>query len=205
VADQPLTKRYTENGYPFSDKDDIFSYEKMRDEITPYAQRTSDIVVTEVGQEYNVNTYILMSPSIFGTSTNPLHEFAQTSGLIRASLKLGQTPVVGDGSATWDHVHIIDVARLYKLIVTKILHGVTIPKGKKGIYFIQSGHHSWLELSQRVAEAGFALGALKLTELRSLSLEESTEYLGRGSRLLAEIGWASKYVSPVRYSYILQM
>ena len=152
--------------------------------------------MTEIGLEVGVKTYILMSPFIYGTSSDPLHEFCQTPKLIRLSLELGQTPLVGDGSATWDDVHIIDVARLYKLVLAKILDGVEIPNGKKGIYFVQSGSHSWMELSQRVAEAGFALGALKTTALRSISLDESAEKLAGGSALIGEIACASKYVSP---------
>ncbi|RFU26460.1 hypothetical protein B7463_g9895, partial [Scytalidium lignicola] len=192
VGDRPLTKEYIETRFPLSDKEiNIYEYEKMRDETVPYAQRTSDVVVTEVGQEYGVKTYILMSPSIYGIASSPLHEFSHTPKLIRLSLELGQAPVVGDGSAIWDHAHITDVARVYKLIVAKILEGADIPNGKNGTYFIQQGEHSWRELSQRVAEAGVALGALKTTELRSLTIQEGAEKLAGGRSLLGEIGWAS--------------
>jgi nucleoside-diphosphate-sugar epimerase len=192
VADRPVTGEYVEPNYPLSDKDDIYSYEKLREATVPYAQRTSDVVVTETGIEYGVKTYILMSPSIYGISTNPVHEFCQTPKLIRLALDLGQAAVVGDGTATWDNCHIVDVARLYKLVLAKILDGVDIPNGKKGIYFVQSGNHLWNDLSQGVAKAGFALGALQTTDIRSLSLEESTTKLANGLALLGEIGWASK-------------
>ncbi|KAL5313054.1 hypothetical protein ACEPPN_019481 [Leptodophora sp. 'Broadleaf-Isolate-01'] len=167
----------------------------MRDMKVPYAQRTTDIVVIETGLEVNVKTYILMSCSIYGIGTNPLLQLAHVPILIRLSLEAGQVAVVGDGKATWDHVHITDVSRLYELILAKILDGVDIPNGKKGIYFVEAGHHSWLELSQRIAEAGVTLHALKTTALQTLSLEEATKKLGNGWALLGEIGWASKYVS----------
>ncbi|KAH8799785.1 hypothetical protein F5884DRAFT_117194 [Xylogone sp. PMI_703] len=192
VADRPLTKKYTEANYPLSDKEiNVFEYEKRRDEEVPYAQRTSDVVVTELGKEYGVKTYILMSPSIYGIASSPLHEFCHTPKLIRLSLELGQAPVVGDGSAIWDHAHIIDVARVYKLVVAKIFEGADIPNGKNGIYFIQQAEHSWRELSQMVADAGVAAGALKTNELRSLSLKEAADSLAGGRTLLGEIGWAS--------------
>jgi len=177
-----------------SDKDDIYSYEKMRDMTVPYAQRTSDIVVIETGLEVNVKTYILMSCSTYGIGTNPLHQLGHVPVLVRLSLETGQVAIVGDGKATWSHVHIADVGRLYEFILAKILDGADIPNGMKGIYFVEAGHHSWLELSQRIAEAGVALGALKTTALQTLSLEEATKKLGFGSALIAEIGWASKYV-----------
>ncbi|KAH6708794.1 hypothetical protein BKA61DRAFT_614899 [Leptodontidium sp. MPI-SDFR-AT-0119] len=191
VADRPITGEYHEKRFPLSDKDDIYSYEKMRDMKVPYAQRTTDIVVIETGLEVNVKTYILMSCSIYGIGTNPLLQLAHVPILIRLSLEAGQVAVVGDGKATWDHVHITDVSRLYELILAKILDGVDIPNGKKGIYFVEAGHHSWLELSQRIAEAGVTLHALKTTALQTLSLEEATKKLGNGWALLGEIGWAS--------------
>jgi hypothetical protein len=203
VADRPLTKQYIESEYPLSDKTDIFSYLKERDVVVPYAQRTSDIVVTEVGLEFGVKTYILMMPSIYGIGTSPLHEFCHVPILIRAALKLGKVPVVGDGSGIWDHVHIDDVAGYYEHILNQILLGRDVPSGKEGIFFVENGEHSWRELSQRIAEAGVALGALKTTELLLISLDEATETLGRGWRLIAEIGWASKYVYVLRQAMFI--
>jgi nucleoside-diphosphate-sugar epimerase len=201
VADRPITKEYIESEYPLSDKADIFSYLKKRDVIVPYAQRTSDVVVTEAGLEFGVKTYILMMPSIYGIGTNPLHEFCHVPILIRAALKLGKVPVVGDGSGIWDHVHIDDVAGCYEFVLNEILVGRDVPSGKEGIFFVETGEHSWLELSQRIAEAGVGLGALETTELRSLSLDEAAETLGKGWRLIAEIGWASKYVYLVKGAF----
>ncbi len=172
----------------------MFSYLKSRDSAVPYAQRTSDVVVTEVGIEYGVKTYILMSPSLYGIGTNPLHEFCHTPILIRKSLLLGNTPVVGDGDGSWDNLHVLDMARAYKFVLSKILSGVgaDIPHSKDGIYFLQDGHHTWLELAQKVAKSGVEAGALRSTELKHLNLEEAKSILARGSNLLAEIGWGSK-------------
>lgn len=192
MADRPLTKQYIETAYPLSDEGDIFSYLKRRDEEVPYSQRTSDVVVTEVGVEYGVETHILMSPSLYGIGVSPLHEVCHVPSLIRAALKVGQVPVVGDGSAVWDHVHVVDMARCYETVLNAILTGQRVPSGKDGVFFIQSGEHSWRELSQRVADAGFALGALQSPELRSLSLDEAKVVLGHGWGLVSELGWASK-------------
>jgi nucleoside-diphosphate-sugar epimerase len=203
VADRPITKEFIESEYPLSDKTDIFSYLKKRDVIVLYAQRTSDVVVTETGLEFGVKTYILMMPSIYGIGTSPLHEFCHVLILIRAALKLGKVPVVGDGSGVWDHVYIHDVAECYEFILNQILVGRNFPSGKDGIFFVETGEHSWRELSQRIAEAGVASGALKTTELLSISLNEAAETLGKGWRLIAEIGWASKYVYLVKQAVFI--
>ncbi|KAI1170715.1 NAD dependent epimerase/dehydratase family protein [Nemania sp. FL0916] len=191
VGDRPITGQYIEKEFPLSDQSDIFSYLKKRDFDVPYAQRTSDIVVTEVGLEVGVKTVVMMLPSIYGTDTKPLHEFAQTPMLIRAALKLGKVPVIGDGSGIWDHVHIQDVARCYEVILNKILIGEKVPTGKEGIFFVESGEHTWRQLSQMIADAGVALDVLKSAELWHLSLEEFTEISGIGRTLVAEVGGAS--------------
>jgi nucleoside-diphosphate-sugar epimerase len=193
VGDRPITGQYIETAYPLSDKSDIFTYLKKRDEDVPYAQRTSDVVTIETGLEYGVKTYILMMPSIYGIGASPLHEFCHVPILIRAGLKLGKVPVVGDGSGIWDHVHVQDMARCYEVIINGILTGQEVPSGKDGVFFVETGEHTWRELSQRVAEAGVALGALQTTELQSLSLDEAKNIVGGGWRLISEIGWASRY------------
>ena len=38
------------------------------------------------------------------------------------------------------------------------------------------------------------IGALESSELVELSLDEAAQRVGKGWRLIAEIGWASKYV-----------
>lgn len=192
AGDRPITKKYIENVYPLSDKTDIFSYIKQRDEQVPYAQRTSDIVSIELGLEHGVNTHHIMSPSIYGIDTNPLHEFCHVPVMIRAALRLGQVAVIGDGSGIWDHVHIKDVASLYELIVDRILKDQLVPYGKDGIFFVENGQHTWRQIAQRVADAGVALGAIPSPELKSLSLSDGKDFYGQGWALLAEIGWASK-------------
>ncbi len=192
VADRPITKQYIESGYPLSDKDDIFSYLKKRDEDIPYAQRTTDIVLTETGLEYGVKTYILMMPCIYGIGAGPQGDLCHVPKLIHTSLKLGRVPVVGEGSGIWDHVHIQDVGRFYEFILSRILTGQDVPSGKRGILFLENGEHTWREISQRVAEAGVALQALKTSELQSLDLHEAKDLLGHGWGLIAELGWASK-------------
>ncbi|KAE8444805.1 hypothetical protein EG329_014265 [Mollisiaceae sp. DMI_Dod_QoI] len=191
VGDRPFTNPDLSPYYPLSDKTDIFTHLKNLDTAVPYAQRTSDIVVTETGLEFDVKTYILMMPSIYGIDTNPLHEFCHVPILIRAALKLGQVPVAGSGSGIWDHVHIKDVAGCYEFILNAILEGREVPSGKEGIFFVETGEHSWRELAERIADAGVEIGALQTREVRELGLDEATEVLGRGWRLIAEIGWAS--------------
>ena len=91
------------------------------------------------------------------------------------ALKLGQTPVLGTGNESMDHVHIQDLAELYELVLSKLLQGQQLPYGEKGIYFSGAGPHTWRELSEGVAKAGVHLGVLNRQEVKELSIEEFTQ------------------------------
>ena len=69
LADQPITKAYTESDPErvFDDsKDDVYGYEKKRNEQQPYGQRTSELGVIDAGLETGVKTLVIMSPTIYG-------------------------------------------------------------------------------------------------------------------------------------------
>ena len=44
IANRPIAGKWIEERI-FSDRDGIYAYEKMRDELEPYSQRTTDVVV----------------------------------------------------------------------------------------------------------------------------------------------------------------
>lgn len=191
LGDQPITGKYSED-HVFSDKEDIYSYEKMRNEKQPYGQRQTDLTVIETGLKTGVKTYIIMSPLIYGIGTGHFHQQSiQVPAMIRAALKTKQAEVIAHGKASWDHVHVEDLAKLYEIIVQKLLAGEDLPSGEKGIYFSANGHHTWLELSQGLGDALLTLGVSKTEEVKSISLEEGAERWAGGSTLLAELGFAS--------------
>lgn len=192
LGDQPITGKYIEDRV-FSDKEDIYSYEKMRNEKQPYGQRQTDLTVVETGLEVGVKTYIIMSPLIYGIGTGHFHQQSiQVPFMIKAALKTKQAEVIGQGKASWDNVHIGDVANLYEILVQKLLAGEDLPSGEKGIYFSANGRHTWLELAQGLGDALFTLGVSKTEEVKSIGLEEAAGRWTGGDTLLAELGFASK-------------
>lgn len=165
----------------------------MRNEKQPYAQRETDLAVIETGLKVGVKTYIIMSPLIYGIGTGHFNQQSiQVPAMIKATLKTKQAEVIGDGKASWDHVHVADLATLYEIVAHKLLAGEDLPSGEKGIYFSATGHHTWLELAQGLADALFTLGISKTEEVKSISLEEAAEKWAGGSALLAELAFASK-------------
>ncbi|KAK4695871.1 hypothetical protein P7C71_g1958, partial [Lecanoromycetidae sp. Uapishka_2] len=195
LGDQPITGQYHED-HIFSDKEDIYGYEKMRNEKQPYAQRQTDLTVIQEGLETGVKTHIIMSPLIFGLGTGYFHKLSiQVPGIIRAAIKSEQVEVIGDGKGIWDHVHVEDLAMLYEVLVVRILAGQEVTSGERGIYFSANGTHSWRELAEGLADSMHTLGVSKTEQIKSISLEEAAQKWAGGSELLAELGFASKYVT----------
>ena len=193
LADQPITKKYTEDRIFSDSAGDIYDYEKRRSDVQPYDQRITELGVIDAGLESGVKTVVIMSPTIFGIGTGSFNRLSiQVPTLLRFTISSGQAIVIGDGQGYWDHVHIADLARLYENVLAKMLAGgEDLPFGKEGIIFSESGQHTWNELAQGVADAAFEFGKIKTREVRHVSVKEGAEALTEGDELLAELGFAS--------------
>lgn len=174
--------------------DDIYAYLRKREDIEPYQQRTTDLVVLEQGEAAGITTYILMSPTIYGIGSGFFNRTSiQIDAIIRAAQRDGITTVIGAGTAHWDHVHIEDLAVLYELLLARVLAGTAdLPSNKRGVYFNETGHHSWRQVSERVAAAGKQVGRLATDEVREETLEVAAPKLGKTLQpFVAELGFAS--------------
>lgn len=178
----------------FSDKENIYEYEKYRESIEPFPQRTTDVTVMEYGESAGINTYIIMSPTIYGLGSGLVKRTSmQIEALVRAARKDKYVSVVGSGESEWDHVHIKDLGLLYELFVTKILGGDDLPSNKQGVYFSETGYESWRAVSEHIATAGKELGVLPTDEVRQISLEQGSEKLiGSLGTDIIELGWGSR-------------
>jgi nucleoside-diphosphate-sugar epimerase len=177
LADQPISGKWIEEKREFDDaKDDIYGYERQREAIRPYTQRSVELGVVDTGLELGVNTLVVMSPTIFGLGTGLFNKISmQIPTYIRAGLKHGRALVVGEGSGVWDHVHVEDVAELYIVVLLEILQneGRALPKGRKGIMFSENGHHSWMEVALGAAAACYEESKIADKEVESVSLSEA--------------------------------
>lgn len=182
----------------FSDKDNIYSYQKEREAKQVYPQRTTDIAVVETGLATGVKTHIIMSPTIYGLGTGSFNRLSiQIPTIIRGSIKNKEVGVVGEGKELWGYVHIEDLGPLYELILSKIITGgeAEVPFGEKGLIFSATGHFSWREASQGVADALFKFGVINSNEVKSLTLEEARQAWGLGHVLPTELAFASRAVT----------
>jgi len=111
--------------------------------------------------------------------------------MTRAALQYGQALLLGDGKAEWDYIHIVDLATMFELLLAKILDGSDVPSNKDGIYFSETGHYTWRDLAQGIANAGKELGVLKTNELKPITLEEAVQAGYGPNPGIIELGFAS--------------
>ncbi|PSN60624.1 NAD dependent epimerase/dehydratase family protein [Corynespora cassiicola Philippines] len=178
--------------------DDVYGFEKMREEGHAYAQRGAELAVVELGVELGVDTLVVMSPTIYGVGTGLFNRISiQIPAYIRCVLENGYAVVAGEGLGRWDHVHVEDLADLYGILVREVVKdgGVALPSGKKGIVFSANGRHSWLEVAQGAADACYEAGKTRERRVEKVTLAEAAEklssYLGQVDETNVEIGLSS--------------
>ncbi|KZV84492.1 hypothetical protein EXIGLDRAFT_776479 [Exidia glandulosa HHB12029] len=94
----------------------------------------ADVTSTSSDTEGYVDAWILSPPTVYGASSGiagvaPRNSF-QIPMIIAMALKMGQAVVVGEGTATWDNVHVQDLVEAYILFIAKALSSV----GSKGFF-----------------------------------------------------------------------
>lgn len=122
LAEQPVTQAYVEDRELDDVADDIYAYERMREELRPYHQRTTELEAIDKGLKLGVKTLVMMPPLIYGKGTGLFNRSSvQIPVYVEAALQYGKGVVVGDGEGQIDHVHVRDLAALYELVVREIL------------------------------------------------------------------------------------
>jgi len=82
---------------------------------------------------------------------------------------------------------------LYLLLLQGVLSPQSqLPYGKKGIYFAETGEHTWLSNSEKVGQALHAQGIIKAADVKSISLKEAADEFNGGDERVAEITMGSK-------------
>jgi nucleoside-diphosphate-sugar epimerase len=132
-----------------------------------------------------------MSPTIYGIGSGFFNRTSiQIDAIMRAAKRQGFTTVIGEGKGQWDHVHIEDLTELYELAISRILKGDELPSNRQGIYFSETGNHTWREVSERIAKTGKEAGFLSSDEVREENLENAAKAI-KNSPEVAELGFAS--------------
>ncbi|KAM0399376.1 hypothetical protein ACHAQC_002651 [Fusarium culmorum] len=137
--------------------------------------------------------YLMVSPPvIYGAGRGLVHKqsFAITE-IVRATVDLGYTPIIGAGKAKWDNVHVEDLTAL----LAKAVEASQTPSkkendsetwGRKGYYFVTTGEHQWDDLAQWIAEEVHRQGYIPEAKTKSVSMENMIN-----ARYKAAVAWGT--------------
>ena len=99
-----------------------------------------------------------------GTGRGPVSgRGRQVYELTKLILEKGYIPIVGQGKARWNSVHIEDLSEVYRLLVSKAVDGDTSDElwGAKGYILTENGEHVWGDLARHVARQAVHLGYIQ--------------------------------------------
>ncbi|RLL95297.1 hypothetical protein CFD26_103992 [Aspergillus turcosus] len=191
LADHPYTGTPQNQKIWSDEKDDVYAMEKNHPET--YGQRVTDVAVVETGLSLGVKTYIVVPPTIYGKGSGYFATLSQQVPILtRFARKRGRAAVVETGAGIWNHVHILDLANFYLLLFRAVREQPNwLPSGPKAIFFVESGEHTWLQVSQGIADALHKQGLLENNEVESLSVKDAAAAILGGNESFLEIALAS--------------
>ncbi|TVY42566.1 hypothetical protein LSUB1_G001216 [Lachnellula subtilissima] len=182
VGDWPLTGDRIDTSIHSDVDEDIYEFEKTHPEtLSPV--RNVDLRVVELGERHGVKTYIVVPPLIFGPGTGLFTlGSGQVHQMMQLALKKKQAVMLGSGSGIWNRIHILDLSRLYYLLVRAILdHKSDLPRGKTGYYFAENGFQSWKSIAEKIGRAGKAVGAFETNQVTSIELQHAADVFFNGN------------------------
>ncbi|KAJ4003252.1 hypothetical protein NW752_012197 [Fusarium irregulare] len=182
-------KRYGEPPLPDQKYNDITDIQRILDLPDEAVHKDVENILQNIDSP--AVKYLMVSPPvIYGRGRGLIHKdsFA-ISEIVRATLDLGYTPIVGAGKAKWDNVHVQDLAQL----IANAVDASQAPYkneddsevwGKKGYYFVTTGEHQWYDVATWIAEETHRQGYIPEFKTKHVTMEE---VIDRGYK--AGIAW----------------
>lgn len=95
-------------------------------------------------------------------------------------LEKGYTPIVGEGKAGWNNIHVHDLSEVYRLLVEKAAANDASDElwCTKGYILTENGEHVWSDLARRISAEAVELGYIKAPQEDSLSKDEALKQAG---------------------------
>lgn len=140
-----------------------------------------DDLVLNAGSD-SVKTAILCPPTIYGRGRGPAHQRSrQAYELAHLILTGGYIPIIGQGKARWNHVHVSDLAQVFVLLTEAAVAGKTDAElwNDKGYYLVENGEHVWTDLARSMGKKAVELGYLEGDlEEKKLEKDKAIEQAG---------------------------
>ncbi|KAH8675511.1 hypothetical protein BX600DRAFT_452855 [Xylariales sp. PMI_506] len=147
----------------FNDWDGVEELTGLPDEAF---HRNVDKVVLEAGIKHGdkVKTAVVCPPTIYGKGRGPISgRSRQAYGLAEQILKTGYVPIIGEGKARWNSVHVHDLSDAFLLLADAAVAGNLSPEiwGAKGYHLAENGEFVWGDFARLMGKKAFELGYLK--------------------------------------------
>ena len=176
-------------------------------------------IVLEAGSKASdtIKTVIIAPPTIYAESTAALLTISfagngrgpvsgrgrQVYELSKLVLTKQYAPILGDGKARWNNVHVHDLSELDLLLTEAAVQGHVDQKlwGDRGYLIVENGEHVWSDLARAVGRAAADLGYLQSCETTAFTNAQALETAGfeavswglnsraRGVRASKVLGW----------------
>ncbi|KAH4041032.1 hypothetical protein HBI26_078980 [Parastagonospora nodorum] len=166
-----------------------------------------DDLVLSSGSEA-VKTAILCPPTIYGRGRGPSHQRSRQAYELAHLVLTGKyVPIIGQGKARWNNVHVADLVQLFVLLTEAAVNNNTDSElwNEKGYYLVENGEHLWADLARLMGKRAHELGLVdKKLEENSLGKEKAIDQAGfeavswgfnsRGKAVRAKkvVGWEPK-------------
>ncbi|KAF7678087.1 nad-binding protein [Alternaria burnsii] len=131
-----------------------------------------DDLVLAAGSE-SVKTAILCPPTIYGRGRGPLNTRSRQAYELAHLILTGQyIPIIGQGKARWNNVHVSDLAQLFVLLTEAAVNSNTDSKlwNEQGYYIVENGEHLWADLARLMGKKATELGLVDKKELKEEKL-----------------------------------
>ncbi|WP_394824599.1 NAD-dependent epimerase/dehydratase family protein [Pendulispora albinea] len=178
---------------------DVYSEDHLPEPTADKAPRVAIDRLVLAAKDRGIASTVLCNTLIYGHGLGVGRDSVQLPRLVAQARKSGVVRYVGPGTNVWSNVHIEDVVDLYLRVLEK--------KPRGAFYFVENGEASFQDMARAIAKA------LNLGEAQSWPLANAIEEWGyehasyalgsnsrvRGQRARAELGWAPKHDSVIRW------
>jgi nucleoside-diphosphate-sugar epimerase len=89
-------------------------------------------------------------------------------------------PIIGEGKARWNNVHVADLSQVYILLIEAAVAQRLDPDiwGEKGYYLVENGEHLWSDIASQIGQEAEKMGLVKDLEKRNLSKDDALKQAG---------------------------
>lgn len=157
----------------------------------------------------SVKTAIICPPTIYGAGRGPSNSRSrQAYELAKFVLDKQFVPIIGQGKARWNYIHVHDLALAFVLLTEAAIKKDTNPElwgSEKGYYLVENGEHIWADVARlmgkKAKELGFVKEDLKEDQLEKDAAQEQAGFeavswglnsRGKAERARKVLGWTPK-------------